>query len=63
MDYFKDNEKMRAFEELVSSKKEAKKYFMENFDSNVELEAVRMERYGSSASIVPAVEPEELLKM
>ena len=43
----KPDEKMQAFKELVATRYEAKKYYPDDFDPDVELEAARKERYGS----------------
>lgn len=40
----KPDEKMQAFKDLVATRKEAKKYFPDDFDSDVELEAARKEK-------------------
>ena len=43
----KSNEKILAFNELIASQKEAKKYLSDNFNPDVELEAALMGRYGN----------------
>ena len=43
----KSDEKILAFNELIASQKEAKKYLPDNFNPNTELEAARKEKYGN----------------
>ena len=43
----KPAEKMQALKELVATRDEAKKYLLDDFDPDAELEAVRREKYGS----------------
>ena len=43
----KSDEKILAFNELIASQKEAKKYLADNFNPDTELEAARKEKYGN----------------
>ena len=42
-----DYKKMQAFNELVATRDEAKKYLPNDFDPDTELESARKEKYGS----------------
>ena len=41
-----NKEKMQAFQELVDTRDDVKKYLPDDFDPDAELEAARKEKYG-----------------